>query len=108
MAKNSSSNFIDASTAGDSSIFGELYNVEYFPSEIYEVTLDKEVIEGDQIHIGFNTDFVDFDLENYYVISLDGKKDISEYEDGYTFYYSFNTLMETPHKYSFLYDYKVR
>lgn len=94
--------------AGDSSIFGELYNVEYFPSEIYEVTLDKEVIEGDNIHIGFNTDFVDFDLENYYVISLDGKKDISEYEDGYTFYYSFNTLMENPHKYSFLYDYKVR
>ena len=99
--------------AGDSSIFGELYNVEYFPSEIYEVTLDKEVIEEDQIHIGFNTDFVDFDLENYYVISLDEnnkyiKKDISEYEDGYTFYYSFNTLMENPHKYSFLYDYKVR
>ena len=98
--------------AGDSSIFGELYDIEYFPSEIYEVTLNKEVIEGDQIRISFDSSLENFNLENYYVISLEDnnyiKKDISEYEDGFTFYYSFNTLMTNPHKYSFLYDYKVR
>lgn len=99
--------------AGDASIFGELVDIECYPSEIYEVTLDKEVIDEDQIHIGFNTEFTDFDLENYYVISKDEngsyiKKEISDYDDGYTFYYAFNTLMDDPHKYSFLYDYKVR
>lgn len=90
----------------------KVYDIKYYPSVIYEVTLIKEVIEGDQIQIGFNDPLLD-SLENYYVISKDEqgeyiKKELSDYDDNVTLYYSFNQKMENPHKYSFLYDYKVR
>lgn len=97
--------------AGDATIFGDLIDIEYHQSVIYEVNLIKEV-DGDQIHIGFNSSLCN-DLENNYVVSKDEegniiKKGLSDYDDNTTLYYSFNQTMENPHKYSFLYDYKVR
>lgn len=91
----------------------KLYDIKYYPSEIYEVNLTKEIIEEDQVHIGFSSSLENLDIENYYVISKDEKgnivqKKLDEYENNTTLYYSFNTKMSNPHKYSYLYDFKIR
>lgn len=90
----------------------KIHDIEYYPSTIHEVKLVKKVIDDDQIQIGFNNSLLD-SLENNFVISQDEKgniikKELNEYDDNTTLYYSFNQKMENPHKYSFLYYYKVR
>jgi len=90
----------------------KIHSIEYYPSTIYEVNLIKNIIDDDQIQIGFEDSLMD-SLENKYVISKDEegniiKKELSEYDDNTTLYYSFNQKMDNPHKYSFIYDYKVR
>lgn len=98
---------------GGYAVVEKLYDIEYYPSDIYEVNLTKEIIEEDQVHIGFSSTLEDLDIENDYVISKDEKgnivqKKLDEYENNTTLYYSFNTKMSNPHKYSYLYDYKIR
>ena len=97
---------------GGCACIDKIHDIEYYPSTIHEVKLVKKVIDDDQIQIGFNNSLLD-SLENNFVISQDEegniiKKELNEYDDNTTLYYSFNQKIENPHKYSFLYDYKVR
>lgn len=99
--------------AGGLSFEGELVDIEYYPSVIYEIELEKEVMYEDSIGIGLHSSLGDFKLINNFVVSKDEsgrliKKDLTEYEDKTKLYYSFNQLMNDPHVYSFLYDYNPR
>jgi hypothetical protein len=99
--------------AGGLSFEGELVDIIYYPSVIYEVTLEKREMYEDSIGIGLNSSLGDFKLINNFVVSKDEngrliKKDLEEYDDNTKLYYSFNQLMNDPHVYSFLYDYNPR
>ena len=99
--------------AGDATIMGELVDIKYHPSEIYEVTLEKREMYEDSIGIGLNSSLGDFKLINNFVISKDEdgriiKKELDDYEGKTKLYYSFNQLMNDPHVYSFLYDYNPK
>ena len=100
---------------GGTVYYEELYDIQYYPSILYEVEFTKEVVEGDQVHISINSTLNNLleNLVNTFVISEDENgncihKPLSDYDDNTTLYYSFNQKMNNPHKYSFLYDYKVR
>lgn len=99
--------------SGDASIFGKLIDVKYYPAEIYEVTMSKEV-NLDVVNIGFSSLYEGFTFgENDFVVSKDEegnfiKRSFESYDDGTRFYYAHNTLMEDSKKYSFLYDFKIR